>query len=705
MAILNSIRKKRFFLVVIIALALISFVFSGVIGDGNSSLKGESNIATVNGVDITREDFMKKVDITQRSLDSNSETTQAMNLVWQRELRRVILEEQFEGLGLSVESAQLNNALSVNLANNPAFQNDLGLFDEGMMQEYIATAKVAAENGNPQVYQSWIDFEENTANAVLETNYFNLVKGGLITTLADGEQEYHFQNDKINIEYIQIPYTKIANEDVQVTNSEIEKYIKSHSKEFEVEPQVDIQYITYTEEPSLEDIDAAKSEIASLINDSVQDGETISGFANTTASIDFVNANSELGYIDVWWFKNTLPQVIADTLITMNTNDVYGPYEDKGTFNVSKVIETRQMADSAKAKHILIRYQGLRTAPQDVVRSQEDAKILADSILTIIKGNKSKFESLAAEFSEDLSNKDTGGDLGYFTTGRMVPAFNDFVFENKIGDVGVVETNFGFHIIEIEDQKNFQKVIKVASIIKKIEPSEKTINEVFSDATKFELAVKDADFNELANEKGLAPKPVNKIGELDANIPGVGNNRSIVTWAFNEEESNVGDVRRFNITNGYVIVQLTRRNPKGLLSIAEASATVTPILINEKKALKIRESISSTDINEVATSQNVTILTTDALTMANPTIAGAGTEAKVVGAAFGKKVNETTRLVDGVKGVFMVRVLEINTAPDIQDYTSFANQLNAETSPSINTNVYNALKNAAEIEDNRAEFY
>jgi peptidylprolyl isomerase/peptidyl-prolyl cis-trans isomerase D len=704
MAILNSIRKRGIFLIVIIALALFSFVLSGVIGNGNTSVKGESNIATINGVDITREDFMKKVETTQRSLGSNSETNRAMDLVWQREMRRVILEEQYQSLGLGVESSQINNALSINLANNTAFQNDLGLFDEGIMQEYIASAKASAETGNPQVYQSWLDYEVSTVNAVLETNYFDLVKGGLITTLADGEQQYHFENDKINIEFVQIPYSKIADADVAITNSEIENYIKSHAKEFEVEPLVDIQYITYLEDPSTEDIEVAKAEINALLLDKVVDGETIQGFANTTKNIEYANANSELGYIDVWWFKNTLPQAVADTIITMNVNEVYGPYEDKGTLNLSKVIETRQMADSAKAKHILIRYEGLQTAPQDVIRTRENAKALADSILNVVNRNKGKFESLAAGFSEDLSNKDNGGDLGYFTPGRMVKTFNDFVFENKIGDVGVVETDYGFHVIEIEDQKNIQKAIKVASIIKKIEPSEKTINEVFSKATRFELAVKDGDFNALANEDGLAPKPVNKIGELDANIPGIGNNRGIVTWAFNEE-TKIGDVRRFNITNGYVLAQLTRRNPKGLLSIAEASATVSPILRNEKKAIKIRALISSSDINEVATNQNVSVLTADAVTMSNPTIAGAGTEPKVVGAAFGKKVNETTNLIDGVNGVYMVRVLEIINAPDIQDYTTFANQLNAQTAPSINTNVFNALKNAAVIEDNRAEFY
>jgi len=694
MAILNNIRKRGIFLIIIIAMALFAFVLSGVLGNGSNTPKGESNIATVNDVDITREDFMQKVEVVQRSLGPNNGTNQAMNIVWQREIRRVLLEEQFLALGLSAERAQISNALSVSLANNPTFQNEIGLFDEGRMQEYIASAKASSDAGDRQAYQAWLDFEQNTANTILETNYFNLVKGGLITTLADGEQEYHFQNDKINIEFIQVPYTKIADEDVSVSDAEIEAYIRSHSKDYEVEPQVDIQYVSYNEDPSDEDVDATENEISKLVGE----------LKSTTDNVEFVNANSEESYVDKWWFKNTLPEAIADTLFAIGTNGVYGPYKDGNHFNLYKVTESRQMADSAKAKHILIRFQGLQTAPQDVVRAKEDAKKLADSIMTVAKNNRGKFESLAAEYSEDLSNKDKGGDLGYFTPGRMVPEFNDFVFDNNSGHIGVVETDFGFHIVEVEELKNIQKVIKLASVTKKIEPSEKTINDVFSNASKFEIAANDGDFVELANEKGVTTKPVNKIGELDATIPGVGNNRSIVTWAFNEE-TKIGDVKRFSITKGYVIAQLTRRNPKGLLSIAEASATVSPILRNEKKAEMIRTSISSSDINEIATSQSVAVKTASAISMAAPTIAGGGTEPKVIGVAFGTKVGETTKLVNGANGVYAVRVLAINKAPELDNYTPFANQLNASIAPSVNTNVFDALKNAAEIEDNRADFY
>ena len=694
MAVLNNIRKHGIFLIIIIALALFSFVLSGVIGNGNTATKGESIVATINGVDLPREDFMKKVEVAQRSLGPNAPTNQAMNIVWNRELRRVILEEQYESLGLSAEKAQISNSLKTALASNPAFQNELGAFSDLKMQEYIASIKAAAETGNTQAYSAWLDFENSTVNTILEKNYFNLINGGLITTLAEGKQEYHFQNDNIDIEFLEIPYAKIADADVAVTDKEIETYIRAHSKDYEVAPQVDIQYVSFLENPSEEDNEIAKIEISKLLPD----------FATTDDISEFVNANSDITYSDRWYLKNDLPVKIADDIMAQNLNEIYGPYKDNETYNIASVFETKKMADSAKAKHILIRFYGLSTAPQDVVRTKESAKKLADSILRVIKRNATKFDVLAAEFSEDLSNKDKGGDLGYFSPGRMVKPFNDYIFDNKTGDIGVVETDYGFHVIEIDDQKNIQKAVKVALIVKKIEASEKTINDVFSKATKFEITAKNVDFSELAKEEGLSVSPVNKIGELDANIPGVGENRSIVTWAFNKD-TNIGDIKRVNTTNGYVIAQLTRRNPKGLKSIAEASATVTPILRNEKKAKLIRASIFSIDIKEVASSQNLSTKTVNAITMANPTIAGAGTEPKVIGTAFGLKLGETSKLIDGVKGVFMVKVTAVNNAPDLQDYSAFANQLNTSSAASIDANAFNALKNKADIEDNRAAFY
>ena len=695
MAILNDIRKHGIFLIIIIALALFSFVLSGVIGNGNSTPKGESIVGTINGVDLPREQFMKKVENIQRNLGPNSPTNQAMNIVWDREIRRVLLSEQYESLGLTAEKEQINNSLRTSLANNPTFQDEFGLFNELKLQEYLANVKNAADNGNPQAYNAWLDFEADTENSVLENTYFNMIKGGLITTLVEGKQEYQYQNNNIDIEFMQIPFENIADADVVIIDTEIEAYVKANSEDYEVDSQVDIQYVTFNEDPSTDDNEKAKVAISELTND----------FETTTNIAEYVNLNSDVTYTDSWFLKNQLPEAIASDLMSQKLNEIYGPYKEDNSYKLARVYATTKMADSAKAKHILIRFAGLSSAPQDVVRTEVEAEKLADSILRVVKRNRRKFDDLASKYSEDLSNKDKGGDLGYFSPGRMVKPFNNFVFENKTGDIGVVETSFGFHVIQISDQKNIQKAIKVATIVKKIEASEKTINEVFSKATKFEIAASETDFVELAEASDLKSNPVNKIGELDSNLPGIKeNSRTIVSWAFNKE-TNIGDIKRINTNSGYIIAQLTRRNPKGLKSLAEASATVTPILRNQKKAKLIRESITNSEINTVASNQNVSVKAANAISMANPTIAGAGTEPKVVGVAFGLKVGETSGLIDGEKGVYMVKVTAVNNAPKLQDYSGFANTVNTSKASSLNTNAYNALKDEADIEDNRANFF
>ena len=286
----------------------------------------------------------------------------------------------------------------------------------------------------------------------------------------------------------------------------------------------------------------------------------------------------------------------------------------------------------------------------------------------------------------------------------MVAEFDEFIIANKTGTLGVVETDFGFHVVGVGEQKNKQKAIKIATVTNEVELSEKTLSVNFAEASRFEVASQKGDFAEMAKTAGIDLKPVNKIGELDSNIPGVGNNRSIINWAF-DEENNVGDIKRFSIVDGYVIAQLTRKDPKGLLSVAEASVTVNPILRNEKKAKKIREAITGTTLVELAASQNVTVQTATAVTMSAPTLPGAGAELEVVGAAFGKSAGELTGFIDGKTGVFIAKVLAINNAPDLETYAAYANQLNGKIQPTVNASVVSALKSAADIEDNRANFF
>ncbi|MFL0353914.1 peptidylprolyl isomerase [Xanthomarina sp. GH4-25] len=704
MAVLNKIRQRGLFLIIVIALALFSFVIGDLFRNTDALVgKSQNIVATINGKDITREDFLQKVELAQRQLGANGTNTQAMNRVWDQEVRQAVLETQFEELGITVEKDQMRDLLRTNLANSPEFQNEVGVFDENKLNEYIANLKETSA----VAYKQWVDYENNIAVSALQQDYFNMVKAGMSGTLAEGKLEHTLENEQVDIKYVQIPYASIVDSTVSVSKSEITSYINKHKKQYEVDATRDLQYVEFKELATVEDENIIKEDLSNLLKDQVvynevtKNNDTVKGFAHVKNNKAYINSNSDLKFEDRFVFKSELPASIADTIFKMNVGEVYGPYKDGTHFKLSKVVAAIQMPDSVKARHILIPFVGASSAQPNVTQTETQAKHTADSLLTILKSNKSRFPEFVTTYSSDQGSIEKGGSYDYFTYPTMVEEFRDFVFENKVGDMDVVKTTFGFHIIEIEGQKNLQRAIKVGTIARLIEPSETTINQVFRDASNFEIAIDKGDFQEAASSKGYVVLPVNGIKILDENIPGLNSQRAMVRWAF-EEGTDVGDAKRFNLNGGYAIVQITAKNPEGLMNTEQASVTALPAIRKEKKAKLIKDRISATTVEDVAAAEGQTVKTALAINMKNPTISGAGKEGVVVGTAFGLKEGETSKLIEGEKGVYMVQVTKKTPATELDNYQGFANQVGASKIGNVNTNLYNALKDASDIEDNRA---
>ena len=393
--------------------------------------------------------------------------------------------------------------------------------------------------------------------------------------------------------------------------------------------------------------------------------------------------------------------LVADSIFNLNKGQVYGPYKENSHFNITKVVAVSQMPDSVKARHILIPFVGSRSAKPETVQTQEQAKTTADSLMNIVKASPSKFVSLL-DFSVDTVSNEKEGVLDWFVYNTMVPEFRDFCFENTTGDFGVVESPFGYHVIEILDQKNLQRTIKVGTIARVIEPSEATISKVFRDAASFENAVSNSKFADVSKENNYDVRPVDGIKDLDENIPGLNSQRSIVRWTF-DDESEIGDVKKFPIANGFAVVQLTGKNKAGLMNTQDASVTALPAIRKDKKAEIIINRVSATTLEDFAKDESVAVNTALALNMNTPTVTGAGREPKVVGTAFGLQEGQTSKLIIGETGVFMVEVTKVTPAVELANYQAFASRVAQEKQTAVNTRLYNALKEAAEIEDNRAK--
>ena len=704
MAILNKIRQKTVVLILVIALALFAFILSSLFENKDALFSKSQNIvATINGKDITREGFMQKVEQLQRQMGANATNTQVMNRVWEQEVRQAVMETQFEKLEISVEKDQMRDLLKTSLATNQNFLNEAGIFDENKMNEYIANLKETSPAG----FASWVDYENQVASNALNQNYINMVKAGLTGTLAEGKLEHELQGNKVDIKYTQVPFSSIADSLVSVSKSEISNYINANQNQFKVDASRDIRFVEFKEVASIEDEKAIKGELNSFINGrSVDDRgrkDTIVAFSRVKDNETYVNtiAASNVKFDSRFVFKSSLPTEAADAIYNLKVGEVYGPYKHNGAFKITKLVAVKQVPDSAKVRHILIPFRGAQSAGPDVVETEAQAKVKADSLLSILRRNRSKFPEFVTTFSSDQGSVAKEGRYDWHAYNSMVPEFNDFEFDGKKGDLGVVKTVFGFHIMEVEGQKGSSKAVQVATIAKTIEPSETTTDKVFRDASNFEINAGKGDFDALAKENKFTVRPVNSIKVLDENIPGVGNQRPIVRWAF-EEELEVGGIKRFNIPNGYVIAQLVAKHKAGLMSADDATARVLPLVRKEKKAELIKDRISATTLEALMAAEKTSLRTASGINMKNPTISGAGREPLVVGAAFGLNEGETSELIVGEKGIYMVQVTKVTPAVELDNYQASANRVEQEKANAVNSKLYNALKAASDIEDNRA---
>ena len=715
MAVLNKIRQRSIFLIIIIALALFSFIIGDIFQNLGSSSKSQTVVATINGEDIERDAFMNQVENIQRQSGGSVSNTQAMNRVWDQEVRNKVMQTQYDAVGISIERDYMRQLLKQNLGSFEEFKNEAGLFDEDKLNEFIANLKAIAPetttlNGNPVNYKAWTDFEQNISQTGVQQTYFNLVKAGVIGTLTEGELDYELENNKADIKYVQIPYTSIADSLVTVKKSEVKSYIKANPSKYEVEASRDLVYVQFKEVASLEDEQQIQSDLTALIDDKEEFNtaanaiQTVVGFQNTTDVEAFVNANSSVKYNNAYVFKSALPTTVAEELSNLKPNVVFGPYKDGATYKLSKQVAKKMIADSAKVRHILIPFIGAVRADASVTKTDTQAKATADSIYNVVRFNRSKFKSLLSLSSDKVSNEKDGV-IEFAYTDGFAEEFKAYSFENPKGSLAVVKTNFGYHIIEILDQGNKQEAYKIATIVQDIEPSIKTIDTVFTDKSKFEIALADADFEAVAKENNYTTSPVSGLKELDETIPGLGIQRAIVRWSF-EDGVEVGDFKSFNISGGgFVVAKVTAFNEAGLMTVEKASVTALPEIRKQKKAQLIKDRISATTLEAIASDEGQTIKTALAVNMKNPTLSGAGREPKVIGTAFGLKEGATSKLIVGENGVYAIQLTKLTPAEPLPNYQAAANRVGQAKSNAVNTQLYNALKEAADIEDNRATFY
>lgn len=706
MSIIQQIRERYAAVsIVVIALSLVGFILMDALSSQTRIFGGQSSVVgEVNGTDIEITDFdarLTDLETNYRSqgMDVNEEMRQQLiEMLWNNTIEETLLKEEYEKLGLRFTASDMNEAL---YGKNPPpvlaqqFVDANNQYDANAARQFISTLKRKKADDPQRVF-----FEKNIVDFLisngLRTKYTSLLSGSMFYPKWVSDQEVADNSSIASINFVAVPYASISDSAVKVTDEDINNYIKKHEAEFKQEKSRTLNYVLFDASPSASDTAATLNSLTALA----------AGFINTPDAQQFLNINNTaVPFVDGFVLQSKLPIPNADSVRSLPVGGVFGPYLDGPNFVIAKMLEKRSMPDSVKLRHILVSTRDPQSGA--VLLADSVAKNRADSIaLAVAKG--SDFKALASQLSGDAGSKDNGGEytFGSQQFGSLAKPFAEFVFYNSPGTKRVVQTDFGYHYIEVLDHRKIEAAFKIAYLAKTIDPSDETINNASNAATQFaSQSQNQSSFEANTKKQNLTPR-VAEVKPTDFNVVGIGNARRLVKWAFENKVGKVSEPESFN--NAYVVALVKEEKKEGVARAQDVRAFVEPTVRNEKKAEQISKKIGNNrSLTAVATMFNTTVQKADSVSFASPFIAGLGSEPKVIGAAFDTKLKgKVSDLISGSAGVYLIQPLNVGRIPSGDaDYISRRLQNEAMLKQNTAYRTIDALRRAAKVEDNRIKFY
>jgi len=683
-----------------IGLALLAFIVGEVVRSGGSFFRDDRNtLGEVGGEKVAYDTYNKRFEqnsaqFKQQSGQNNLTpqlTAYVQETTWTQTISQMILQKEVEKLGLVVGDDEVNSMVN---GNNPdpqivqAFGDPkTGKVDINRFNTF--KTNLQASKADDPLRQQWKDFIESLASNKLNQKYIALVTSGLYVNSLDAKDDYQAKNKLANFKYVTLDYASVPDNKITVADADYQSYYDEHKGEFKTPQELrTFDYVSFNASPSKADSAAIKQLADKLATE----------FKASTNDSLFVQINSETKLPIVYLHKGRLEPKIDSVMFNSAKGFMYGPYLSGSSYKIAKLVDSRTEPDSVKARHILI---------DDKSIGLDKAMAKADSLKKLIEGGKS-FADLANMFSVDKNSAVKGGDLGTFGRGQMIPVFDDAVFSGKKGELKVVASQFGVHLIEIEDQKGSSKVVKVALVDVPLKASSATQTAIYSKAQGFLGNITKENFDEEAKKEGLKTKTAADVNGVAASFPGVESGRDIVKWAFGAEKGDFSD-KVYITGDQYIVAHLVQIKPKGQLSLDAVKKQIEPLVKNKVKGKLLTDKLQSalngsSSIDQVAQKAGSKVNPLQNIVFANPVIPGSSAEYKVIGTVFGSQPNKLSKPVEGQQGVFVFSVDSfINPAPltnAVREKEQLGQALLQRSEPQI----FDALKDKANVKDYRAKF-
>ncbi|QCX53219.1 peptidylprolyl isomerase [Elizabethkingia sp. JS20170427COW] len=710
MAVLGEIRKRPWILIGFLAIALLAFLVNP---DSLDKVFGKDPniLGKVNGENITREELEDQIFLLQQQ--SQGQPREALEeQAWQMLIQSKLIAQQFDKMGMELTDDMFWNQIQYDpmFAQNPQLFDEKGNFKVQELKKEIEALKAQS----PENYANWLKMKKGIEYRIMARQLFANVSSAITINNIEAKEIIKQRDQLALIDYIKIDYQAYAaKHKVAVTTQDLADFIKKHPVSFKTDASRNIGVVLFPAKPSAADKAVAKNEINKLYTQGVDMGSGIESFQNTKNDSMFVTVNSDVPFNPAYLpLAQQQVEELKTLLPSASIGQSFGPFKVQDRYFVVSKLLDKKTSDSIKSRHILITYKGnMADQTGKETRTKEEAKQLADKIGTEVKANPAKFAEYL-KLSADLGSASQGGELGWTTDETpFVPEFKAYLSSHPKGSTGVVETQYGYHIINIEDKKPGAMAYKVANLVKEIKASDKTNNAVYTEANKFIQEVQGKSFNDFANiakKKHYQFENPKLAKRFQGSIQGINSDKDseVLAWAF-DKKTKVGETNIFTTSNGdYVVAYLAGAQEAGLADPESVRDQIEPIVKNQLIAKKIiaelnaKKAGSLDQIAKAFASQKQSA----EVGMLSPIVGGA-MEAKVAGVAFGVKANQLSLPIEGRTGVYVILKKSIKENKQPGDEKSVVSALQQQSSQMFGQSLLKSLQDKADIKDYRIEIY
>ncbi|HSV89348.1 MAG TPA: peptidylprolyl isomerase [Bacteroidales bacterium] len=706
MAVISKIRSYSGLLIAVVGIALIAFVLGDFFGHGPMRAP-TFKVGQIGRTEIPFQEFEQRVNdqIEGWKMQTGMQTVgvnEAFHIrqqVWNTMVREILLGREIDNLGLEISSEELfyfiqgPNPHPIILRNfmNPAD----GSFNPSLVLNFLNNF----ERLDASTQQQWVMLEDFIKRDRKETKYHQLIQSGFYMPGVLLSREYQNRHAIANIRYILKPYESIDESQIEVSESEMRAMYKKKRHLHKREASVNLQYVVFPVFASEEDRQEIEKEILQL-KEELQTATDIPAF---------INANSDERFNPAFIGTGELMPDLEQILFNAPVGTVIGPVEDNNAFVVTMLVDVQFRPDSLRASHILIAHERAQGA-EGTSRTLDQARLLADSLLNVARRNPVAFGQLASMFSDDPTAQANQGNLDWFRSEEMVPEFAEAVMNAPLNNFTTAETAFGVHVIHVTGKSPLTKKIQVGRLTRIIEPSTRSFQSAFAEASEFANIVRNnKEFEAAADEKGLSLRVAENILEMDVSLPGIETPREIIRWAFAEETRVGSHSSIFDIENRFIIAYVTQKREEGIPEFEEIREEMRTEAIREKKfanlSAVLQEAKSGGSFDQIAETLQLEPVQVNELRFAMLNLPGMGAEPMLVGAAFGLEPNTISEPIKGNAGVFLLEVTGRELAVEPDEFTTLSNQLRGAFVNRMLNETFNALKESSRITDNRVLFY